>query len=628
MSTLRTLARFAFILGVAGAVSVSAHAQQSLTAAEVGQIIARAVNEAQGRGVLATIAVTDRVGNVLGVFQMTGAAANSTISAGRGITGGLENASVPSTLAAIAKAVTGAYLSSRGNAFTTRTASQIIQENFNPRETFQAGGPLFGVQFSQLPCSDFSVRFFDNGAGGLVNATLGPKRSPLGLSADPGGLPLYKAGGDLVGGIGVISDGRYGLDPIITDFDIDNDELIAIAGQSGFAPPNEIRANFISAGGRTLRYTDRGPEALTRNPATAAAFAAINGVNGNLTNVTGYYTAAGGLLAGQQYGAAASGYRLEDGTVYGTFRNGNRAMILVDGANANRFPPIAGTDGLLTANEVTQIMIGALTVAYNGRAQIRRPLSDNIHVTISIVDTNGRLLAMARTFDGPVFGTDVSLQKARSAMFFSNLNAASDLTTAGAGARVTQARNFFGRATLLADGIAWGNRSIGNIHRPFYPDGINGNQNGPLSNADSAWSPFSVGLQLELVVTNLTTHLGFVAGNNADTAARCTALPILAATGSNRLANGLQIFAGGVPIYRGNTQVGGIGISGDGIDQDDMIAFLGLHIGGVNLATGIGNAPRSIRADNLAAAGARLRYVNCPFAPFIDSSVQNVCAGK
>jgi uncharacterized protein GlcG (DUF336 family) len=628
MSMVRTLARFAVAFGVVAAAAVPAPAQQSLTAAEVGQIIARAVNEAQGRGALATIAVADRVGNILGVFQMTGAAANSTITSGRNVTGGLEGAAVPSTLAAIAKAVTGAYLSSRGNAFTTRTASQIIQQNFNVGETFQPGGPLFGVQFSQLPCSDFSVRFFDGGAGGLVNATLGPKRSPLGLAADPGGLPLYKAGGDLVGGIGVISDGRYGLDPVITDFDIDNDELIAIAGQSGFGPPNEIRANFISAGGRTLRYTDRGPEALVRNPATAAAFAAINGVAGNLVNVTGYFTAAGGLLAGQQYGAAASGYRLEDGTLYGTFRLGNRAMILVDGANTNRFPPIAGTDGLLTANEVTQIMIGALTVAYNGRAQIRRPLSDSIHVTISIVDTNGRILAMARTFDGPVFGTDVSLQKARSAMFFSNVNAAADLTAAGAGARVTQARNFFGRATLLADGIAWANRSIGNIHRPFYPDGINGNQNGPLSNADNAWSPFSVGLQLELIVNNLTTHLGFVAGNNADTVARCTALPILAATGSNRLANGLQIFAGGVPIYRGNTQVGGIGISGDGIDQDDMIAFLGLHIGGVNLATGIGNAPRGIRADTLAAFGARLRYVNCPFAPFIDSAVQNVCAGK
>ncbi len=42
--------------------------------------------------------------------------------------------------AAIAKAVTGAYLSSEGNAFSSRTASQIVQEHFNPREEFQPAG--------------------------------------------------------------------------------------------------------------------------------------------------------------------------------------------------------------------------------------------------------------------------------------------------------------------------------------------------------------------------------------------------------------------------------------------------------------------------------------------------------
>src|SRR3546814_6196129 len=64
----------------------------------------------------------------------------------------------------------------------------IVQEHFPPAPTTAGleSGPLFGVQFSQLPCSDLAARF---GAGGAA-ALIGPKRSPLGLSADPGGLPL------------------------------------------------------------------------------------------------------------------------------------------------------------------------------------------------------------------------------------------------------------------------------------------------------------------------------------------------------------------------------------------------------------------------------------------------------
>jgi hypothetical protein len=76
--------------------------------------------------------------------------------------------------------------------------------------------------------------------------------------------------------------------------------------------------------------------------------------------------------------------------------------------------------------------------------------------------------------------------------------------------------------------------------------------------------------------------------------------------------------------------VGAIGISGDGIDQDDMIAFLGLYNGGQRITT-IGEAPAAIRADQIVVpvgAGVRLRYVSCPFAPFLDTSDQNVCDGK
>jgi len=136
-----------------------------------------------------------------------------------------------------------------------------VQENFNPRENNQPSGPLYGVQFSQLSCSDL-MRRVDDG-------TVGPKRSPLGLSADPGGLPLYK-NNRLVGGVGVIADGLYSLDQDITDIDQDMDEIIAVAGMQGFNAPDDIRAERITADGRTFRFVDS--ESLASNTANAPAF--------------------------------------------------------------------------------------------------------------------------------------------------------------------------------------------------------------------------------------------------------------------------------------------------------------------------------------------------------------------
>ncbi|MFQ5466693.1 MAG: heme-binding protein [Kiloniellaceae bacterium] len=594
---------------------------EALTASDVQQILAQAIQEAVARGQAATIAVVDRVGNVLAVFRMDGALTGITITSNRGVTTGLEGVVVSDTLAVIAKAVTGAYLSSRGNAFTTRTAGQIIQEHFNPGEFGQPGGPLFGVQFSQLPCSDMSVRF----VSGSPQAFIGPKRSPLGLSADPGGLPLYK-NGDLVGGIGVISDGVYGLDLNITNFDADVDELIAIAGTVGYAAPVGIRANHITVEGKSLRFTDLDSGSLLSTPSSAPIF--VDGVNGDLVAVIGYFD--GAVVAGKVFGEAGSGIRQDTSGVFGV-----NAFVLVDGLDAPRFPPIAGTFGgadALTANEVTVILSNALQVAIRARAQIRRPLNSHAEVTVSVVDGNGRVLGIARTADAPIFGTDVSLQKARTAAFFSNTLAASELAAAGTNVLgtaisdyVTAVQAFVG-PSALSDGIAFSDRAGGNLSRPFYPDGVDANANGPFSRPFASWSPFSTGLQLDLVVDNLVTHLGFVGGSGTDTAARCSNLPLVLSTGSNRIANGIQIFPGSAPIYRSGTLIGGIGVSGDGVDQDDLVAFLGLNNAGIEV--NVGNAPQSIRADTLTPKGVRLRYINCPFAPFLDDPTnQNVCAG-
>jgi len=600
--------------------ATAAGAQEALTVAEVQRIVAQAANEAAARGRPGTIAVVDRVGNVLAVFQMNGAPATINIDGDRGVVNGLDglNGIVPANLAAISKAVTGAYLSSDGNAFTTRTASQIVQEHFNPGEGNQVSGPLFGVQFSQLPCSDFAVRF----VSGAPQAFIGPKRAPLGLAADPGGIPLYK-NGTPVGGIGVLADGVYGLDLRILDFDDDDDEMIAVAGTVGFEAPVDIRANRITVDGKTLRFTDRGREALDSDPGSAPAFAAINGVLGNLIAVRGYNDAV--VAAGRAYGTAASGVRAENTGLYAP----EPAFVFVDATDTNRFPPRDSTDGGLTAAEVRELITEALRIANMGRAQIRRPLNSSIHVTISVVDTNGAILGIARTTDGPIFGSDVSLQKARTAAFFSNRNAAADLIAGGQTAYVTATRVLVGD-DALADGTAYAARTVGNLARPFFPDGNRNNSNGPFSVPYPRWSPFAVGLQLDLVQNDIVNHVLFTAGANpADVQVGCTALPMQVGNGGMpRISNGIQIFPGGVPVYKAGALAGGLGVSGDGIDQDDMISFLGTHNAGKSLASGVGNASQGDRADNLAPKGVRLRYVSCPFKPFVGSDDQDPCRGK
>jgi uncharacterized protein GlcG (DUF336 family) len=594
----------------------SSAAVDVLTVEDVQRIVAQAVAEAGAKNQRATIAVTDRVGNVLVVFRMTNAATTFRISSGRNVTGGLENIDVlPDAFAAIAKAMTGAYLSSNGNAFSTRTASQIVQEHFNPRERNQPAGPLFGVQFSQLPCSDLMR--------GLADGSVGPKASPLGLAADPGGLPLYK-NNRLVGGVGVIADATYGLDLDITDIDQSLDELIAVAAATGFAAPEDIRANRITADGRTLRFVDS--QTLMANPAQTMAFAALPG---RVISVANFF--AGTLRDGTSFGNAASGIRAVAASE-GPALSAQNAFVLVDSLNANRYPTRAGTDNLLTSSEVLVIVTEALKIANRARAQIRRPTGSQAQVTISIVDTNGEVLSLTRTPDAPVFGADVSLQKARSALLLSHPDTAGALAAlpragyVGAqaapvgGARefaqyVAATRTFFNNPTMLANGIAFSNRAIGNISRPYFPDGITGASPGPFSTAIANWSPFHVGLQLDL------SYNALIASATGGVTNSCTGLA--------RARNGIQIFPGAVPIFRGAQLVGAIGVSGDGVDQDDMIAFLGLANAARILNTGIDNAPKSLRADMLevGGTGTRLRYVQCPQAPFNDSDVQNVCEG-
>ena len=530
-------------------VSFSTHSQ-SLTATDVQNIIAQAVSKAVEINQKVTVSVTDQEGNLLGTFVMTGASASTKIrSVGRSGQG-LEDLTVPATAASHSKAGTAGLLSSGGNAFSTRTASFIIQEHFAPGIDNRPGGPLYGVQFSTLPCSDIAI------AG-----------VPLGLSGDPGGLPLYR-NGVAVGGIGVEGDGLYTIDRNPRDDDQSFEEIIAAHGTRGFEAPALIRADNILVEG--LRFPFSNVVEIT--PGTLIPFGSLPGVVSSIIRSAPPSDFIAGTLNG------------------------------VNGQFSSRFPTVAGS--ALTQAEVQQILGEAAAIANQTRAGIRQPIGTNARVTMAVVDTDGRVLGIFRQLDAPVFGLDVSVQKARSANFFARSDTGAKLTAAGFGSYVTRAAT---EGIALNGGIAFSDRAIGFLHRPLFPDGINGTLAGPFSTELVDWSPFNVGLQLDLIKTALTSPpmvCSPLSRRRRQPLAPCpcTSVP--------ELKNGLQIFAGSLPIYRGSTLIGAIGVSGDGIDQDDLIAAAGAN----NFAP-----PVAVRSDRFFVRGVRLPFLKFPPRPFVNN---------
>lgn len=551
---------FKFFAGVVilalGALNIQA--QNSLTVTDVQTIIAQAVSQAVAMNQKVTVSVLDKEGHRLGTFAMTGARQDIRIGLLGGRVGGLENLTLATggaRAAAVSKAGTAALLSSGGNAFTTRTASFIIQEHFPPGIDFQPGGPLFGVQFSSLACSDVAI------AG-----------VPLGLAGDPGGIPLYKNGVE-VGGVGVEGDGFYTADTNPRDNDQSFEETIAVAASRGFEAPVVVRADNILVAG--IRFPFSNIDTSQIPVATAVAFGSLPGA----------------IDTDPVMAAPPSDFV-------------PRTLNGVAGQASSRFPTIAGS--ALTASEVDQILGAALATANITRAGIRQPIGSNARVNIAVVDTNGTVLGFIREFDAPVFGFDVSVQKARSVNLMSRADAGAKITAVGTNLAGVVLGSYVTRAN--ADGlslngtIAFSDRGFGFLHRPLFPDGINDTAAGPFSTLLPNWSPFNDGLQLDLLYNALTmpVYRGAVRQKHSALPPFCTAIP--------ELKNGLQIFAGGVPLYRGNTLIGAIGVSGDGIEQDDLISSAGANLF---------PPPDAMRSDHFMVRGVRLPFVKFPPRPFL-----------
>jgi uncharacterized protein GlcG (DUF336 family) len=217
--------------------------------------------------------------------------------------------------------------------------------------------------------------------------------------------------------------------------------------------------------------------------------------------------------------------------------------------------PASGPLGGLTASNVTQIINNAIATANKTRAVIRLPIGSSARMAIAVTDLDGTVIGLYRMADSTVFSIDVAATKARNVVYFSSgARTAADLTSVPTGTAVT-------------------NRTIGFGAQPFFPPGIDGSAAGPFFNI------------YQRDVANSCTQGFQVAGPNQ---------------------SGVVFFPGSVPLYRNGVLVGGLGISGDGVDQDDYVAAGG--------AAGF-EAPTAIRADQVIVNGVRLPYQKFPTNP-------------
>lgn len=208
--------------------------------------------------------------------------------------------------------------------------------------------------------------------------------------------------------------------------------------------------------------------------------------------------------------------------------------------------PRAGNS--LDATEVERIVDQAVAAAQRTRAVIRLPLGSRARMVIAVGDRDGEILGLFRMPDATVFSIDVAVAKARNVAHFSRVGLPG-----------------------VPPGTAVTNRTIGFGAQPLFPPGIDGTAPGPF---------------FDLFLSDLANP--------------CQE----GGSGANR--NGVVFFAGSIPLYRGRELVGGLGISGDGVEQDDFVAFHG--------ATGF-RPPEDLQADRIRIDGVRLPFLKLPRNP-------------
>jgi uncharacterized protein GlcG (DUF336 family) len=519
-------------------------------------------------------AVVDRTGNILGVYARSGAGADTPdIAVSLARTGAMFSHDQAPLSSRTVRFISGIHFPP--GVKNTPNAALYGVENINrgcavdvqgdavfnapfPRPTSIAGVFGAGAASTPLPCDPSDTRGCARGGPMLDDA--GQPLASVGITTgktdvfdtgqtrlddvpvDPGGIPIYR-GGKLVGGVGVA-----GVRPQLAEFAA----TVAAAGS-----------------GRGLDFSE---------PLGTPGAVFIDGIRlpffGGCTNIACIRRALRTRPAGSAPGSLSSG----------TFHIQPR-----DGLQAPEHyilgPRGSSAPGGLSIDEVRRIVDQSVAVALRTRAMIRLPINQPTRMTIGISDESGAILALFRMPDGTVFSSDVAMTKARNAYYFSTREGYDVLR--GIAAESSHDRYTWSPEPPSGKGWAITARTISFAGQPLFPPGIDLEDQLEKQDSEPQRGPW-----FDLFVY--------------DSKNPCTEGPGPSRGGNRRYLNqsGIVWFPGSVPLYRGDRLIGGLGISGDGVEQDDYVALLG--------SEGF-HPPDALRVDNSVMTDARGRAVRMPY---------------
>ena len=427
-----------------------------------------------------------------------------------------------------------------------------------------------------------------------------------GIATMPGGIPLYKFDNGkpvLVGGIGVFFPGKDG-------YATHEQEFVHASARGSAGPqselsrlnaPKALEAEFIAyfAAGGTVAGDRPFIMPVTEFEGAAPSRGAFGGIAGRIDLVgitleiygptpTRANTASGQtqvFQVGRRNGGGHGSNSGKDQPVTKEHALAMRGQMVPEGWLVS---PHASSKDSLTAADVEKIINQGITQADKTRAAIRLDLTTfkagaSTKMVLAVTDSTGEVLGLYRMHDATVFSIDVAVAKARNTSYY-----ASD--------RLVQADKVPG----VPSQVAFTNRTIRFLAAPRYPTGS--------SDAPGTFSILKMPGINPMTAENLDANHPLSADVYASNTATVGSFDSFNPSRNFRdplnlmNQNGIVFFPGSTPLYGGATGsrlVGGFGVSGDGVDQDDVVTVSGQN--------GFA-APDNLRADQYFVDGVRLPF--------------------